>query len=700
MSFKKNQLDQKILFPWNLIEKYILQIKQKIYFAEKKRDFIHVYRLQTILLHSWCFQSKILNIWFLEGILPDFKYTKMLGSNYPTLNSIKFKEEVFKKKESKTSSRKSQVFTDPSLISETFDLLFKNGVSKPLLYSKVHPHKKQVTLVSDSFLSQFKTNIKLTKHNKPSPSLTSMTNTFLNNFTQILNNMVLEKTNAKNLPFKGLNLLIDFSVSSILKKYRTTYENHDNPSIKHYIKHLKNGNPTNTDQVKIKKCHRIDYNRQSKFLEFRLNTLLKYFIYNYKTPTSNIQNYKYFYRLKRLYKILQKRFLIWAQWKAHYEFYSLSVNPGVFSTSKIQNIYKNLGNQPTFFLCIDILSKEKKLNTQELQQRKKLNIFKHVTRFKEFHSYNEFNNSWSRLDIPGRLLDFTFLYYTIEKNFFYMLIIEDYVSQNQGQSRHRKTLGFIEQTLVFENNQIIVSHQNNSFLKQFCQDFIREPMHNWKKENLFFNPNVTVSTIKTKFINSFLPYEENCPGINFLGVQIRHLNRKQNLHQNINIEAFRSSKVQALQLSKSIKPSISNIRNHLEQLRAIIKKNKTITQELLITKLSPQIRGWSLYYAKIFSLLNKEKEYLKGANYCDYITFKMLWRWACRRHPKKSRNWIKLKYFKKLNVPLTPPFGGVKTNVNEKKWSFCVIRITNSLTLDNCSKQFSYLCLPLHCDLN
>lgn len=82
-------------------------------------------------------------------------------------------------------------------------------------------------------------------------------------------------------------------------------------------------------------------------------------------------------------------------------------------------------------------------------------------------------------------------------------------------------------------------------------------------------------------------------------------------------------------------------------------------------------------------MLNKEKEYMKGAHYCDYITFKMIWKWACRRHPKKSRRWIKLKYFKTLK---------------EKKWSFCVVKFSNELNYHNPSAQCVYLCLPLHCD--
>nr|YP_009184602.1 putative reverse transcriptase and intron maturase [Treubaria triappendiculata]ALO62688.1 putative reverse transcriptase and intron maturase [Treubaria triappendiculata] len=90
-----------------------------------------------------------------------------------------------------------------------------------------------------------------------------------------------------------------------------------------------------------------------------------------------------------------------------------------------------------------------------------------------------------------------------------------------------------------------------------------------------------------------------------------------------------------------IYPSKINIKNHMIQLKFIIKSLKAQTQEILIKKLAVKIRSWCEYY-RIIS--NK-----KMFNYCDYLVFKMLWRWSCRRHPNKSRNWIKTKYFHNLN---------------------------------------------------
>lgn len=72
-------------------------------------------------------------------------------------------------------------------------------------------------------------------------------------------------------------------------------------------------------------------------------------------------------------------------------------------------------------------------------------------------------------------------------------------------------------------------------------------------------------------------------------------------------------------------------------MRTIDKENKTATQDLLIRKLNPVIRGWVNYHryvvsADIFGLV-------------DHRIFECLWKWACRRHKRKGRKWIANKYW-------------------------------------------------------
>jgi RNA-directed DNA polymerase len=86
-----------------------------------------------------------------------------------------------------------------------------------------------------------------------------------------------------------------------------------------------------------------------------------------------------------------------------------------------------------------------------------------------------------------------------------------------------------------------------------------------------------------------------------------------------------------------IKPSKANIKHFLASIRSTIKANKTTKQSDLIAMLNPKIRGWANYHRHIVAK--------RVFNYVDHQIFNALWKWAKRRHPCKSRDWVKSKYF-------------------------------------------------------
>lgn len=90
-----------------------------------------------------------------------------------------------------------------------------------------------------------------------------------------------------------------------------------------------------------------------------------------------------------------------------------------------------------------------------------------------------------------------------------------------------------------------------------------------------------------------------------------------------------------------IKPSKSAIKSHMKKVRSIIKENKTATQELLIRKLNPVIRGWVNYHRYVVSS--------EAFELVDHRTWECLWWWANRRHKRKARGWIKNKYWHELD---------------------------------------------------
>jgi RNA-directed DNA polymerase len=90
-----------------------------------------------------------------------------------------------------------------------------------------------------------------------------------------------------------------------------------------------------------------------------------------------------------------------------------------------------------------------------------------------------------------------------------------------------------------------------------------------------------------------------------------------------------------------IKPSKHSVQDLLDKVRGIIKKNKQMPVGKLLLLINPVIRGWALYHRHICSS--------KTFSRIDQSIFEALWHWAKRRHPNKSKTWIKDKYF--------PPMG-------------------------------------------
>lgn len=98
-----------------------------------------------------------------------------------------------------------------------------------------------------------------------------------------------------------------------------------------------------------------------------------------------------------------------------------------------------------------------------------------------------------------------------------------------------------------------------------------------------------------------------------------------------------------------IKPSKKAVATITRTISDIIRCAKSASQEVLIERLNPVIRGWSLYHrnvvsADIFSRL-------------DHIVWELLWQWAKRRHPVKGHRWIIQRYWLQstIRTGFSPP---------------------------------------------
>jgi RNA-directed DNA polymerase len=85
------------------------------------------------------------------------------------------------------------------------------------------------------------------------------------------------------------------------------------------------------------------------------------------------------------------------------------------------------------------------------------------------------------------------------------------------------------------------------------------------------------------------------------------------------------------------KPSKKNVKTFLDGIRKTIKASLGLSAAELIDRLNPKIRGWANYHRHAVSKRVFQR--------VDAAIFRSLWQWARRRHPEKSRGWLKQKYF-------------------------------------------------------
>ena len=90
-----------------------------------------------------------------------------------------------------------------------------------------------------------------------------------------------------------------------------------------------------------------------------------------------------------------------------------------------------------------------------------------------------------------------------------------------------------------------------------------------------------------------------------------------------------------------IKPSKKAVATITHTLSDIISHSKSVSQKVLIEKLNPVIRGWSLYHRNVVSA--------KTFSRLDHIVWELLWQWAKRRHPDKGHQWTVRRYWHSID---------------------------------------------------
>jgi len=87
-------------------------------------------------------------------------------------------------------------------------------------------------------------------------------------------------------------------------------------------------------------------------------------------------------------------------------------------------------------------------------------------------------------------------------------------------------------------------------------------------------------------------------------------------------------------------PSKQAVKRHLKHIKEVLSSNKQAKVLDIVETLNPIIRGWANYFRHCHAK--------KTFNYIDHRIWQMLWQWCVRRHPRKTKGWVKRRYFRKV----------------------------------------------------
>jgi RNA-directed DNA polymerase len=175
-------------------------------------------------------------------------------------------------------------------------------------------------------------------------------------------------------------------------------------------------------------------------------------------------------------------------------------------------------------------------------------------------------------------------------------------------------------TVIRYADDFVVFHQDLGVIER-CKEVIQE----WLRDmGLELKPSKTV-------ISHTLEEHAGQVGFDFLGFTVRQVRVGKH-------HSGRNGRRQLLGFKTLIKPSKAKVKQHHAQLRHLLRELRAATQEEVIARLNPVLRGWSYYYRTVVSKATFAK--------LDHRLYLTLRSWARRRHPQHSARWIAQRYWR------------------------------------------------------
>ena len=206
--------------------------------------------------------------------------------------------------------------------------------------------------------------------------------------------------------------------------------------------------------------------------------------------------------------------------------------------------------------------------------------------------------------------------------------LEEYLKQWAETWKGKKRDNRYSISVIRYADDFVVLHKDKSIVQQ-AKTLIEKWLHGLGLE---------LSESKTRICHTLHNSEKERAGFDFLGWDIRQYEVGKN-HSGKN-----NGKL--LGFKTIIKPSDKSIKTHYEKIVKVLDSMKGKSQEVIIDRLNPIIRGWCNYHKTVCS-----KETFA---HIDSLVYNKLRRWIKHRHPNKTLKWCEERYFhltkeKKLN---------------------------------------------------
>ena len=197
--------------------------------------------------------------------------------------------------------------------------------------------------------------------------------------------------------------------------------------------------------------------------------------------------------------------------------------------------------------------------------------------------------------------------------------LEEYILQWAETWKGRKKDNRYSISIIRYADDFVVLHKDKTIIQQ-AKTLIEHWLHGLGLE---------LSESKTRICHTLHDSEEKA-GFDFLGWNVRQYEVGKN-------HSGKSTNSKLLGFKTIIKPSDKSVKTHYEKIVEVLDSMKGKSQEVIIDKLNPIIRGWCNYHKTVCS-----KETFA---HIDNLVHNKIRRWIKRRHPNKTLKWCKEKYF-------------------------------------------------------